>query len=148
MKTAPLRCGTALASLLWLAPAAAHEVLQDITQTPAVVVSLHYADGSPFAYEAYELYPEGSELPAQVGRTDAAGRVVFLADDTAAWRLKAFSADGHGMDSRFTVPTTAPGPTPAGAAGLDRQTRLLVGAALLFGLFGLVQLYLRRRKSG
>ncbi|MFM1892011.1 MAG: hypothetical protein RLZ44_1088 [Pseudomonadota bacterium] len=137
----------ALAGMLTVLPAAAHEVTATLEQSPAVVITLQYADGRPFAYEGYELYPDGAEVPAQVGRTDAAGRVVFLARTAADWRLKAVSEDGHGIDRHFRAPAGAGATAPGAAAGLDRNARLLVGAALLFGVFGLLQLYLRKRKS-
>jgi nickel transport protein len=145
MSPAAVHPWLALAAVLALGPAVAHEIVHSVSRAPAVIVTLHYPDGSPFAYEDYELYPEGAALPTQVGRTDAAGRVVFVTGDNADWRLKAFSADGHGIDTRFTATAAAATAAPTDAGGPDRDTRLLVGAALLFGVFGLLQLYLRRR---
>ncbi len=136
----------ALVLLLWTVGAAAHEVHHDIAATGAVMVHLRYADGSPFAYEKYELFPEGQEVPVQVGNSDAQGRVVFVPGETINWRLKAYSADGHGVDLKFAAPAIQAATAPAVAAGPDRPTQLLIGLSLLFGLFGLVQLFLRRRK--
>ena len=125
-------------------PLLAHEVVVATGTTSATVVQLNYADGQPFAFEAYELYPAGREIPVQVGRTDGAGRVVFVATAGQEYRLKAWSADGHGVEQ--TVLAEASGadvsnPPPASRAGL-----LLAGLGGIFGLFGLWQLYLRKKQ--
>ncbi len=140
----------ALVLLLWTIGASssiAHEVHHDIAATGAVLVRLTYADGSPFAYEKYELFPEGREVPVQVGNSDAQGRVVFVPGDVANWRLKAYSADGHGVDLKFAAPATGTVSAPAASAGPDRATQVLIGLAILFGLFGLVQLFVHRRRK-
>jgi nickel transport protein len=137
--------------MFWLtaahAPAYAHEVHHRIEASGAVAITLTYANGAPFAYEKYALYPAGQETPMQVGNTDAAGRVVFMPGATEQWRLQANSADGHGVNLEFAAPATAAAmsaPTPAA-----EQNRWLLGGfglALIFGLFGLVQLFMRHRK--
>lgn len=138
-----------LAALLlwtWAAALQAHEVHPQISSSPATVIQLSYANGQPFAFEAYELYPGQGELPAQVGRTDAQGRVVFLPGEQSDWRLKAFSADGHGVDQRLQL--DKPGsPITASAPETDRLSRILLGLALILAGFGTYQLLLRRRKS-
>jgi nickel transport protein len=136
----------ALLFLLWVGGVAAHEVHHDIAAAGAVVVRLSYADGKPFAYEKYELFPDGQEVPVQVGNSDAQGRVVFIPGEIANWRLKAYSADGHGVDLKFAAPGTQAVAASATPAGPDRVTQMLIGLSFLFGLFGLVQLFLRRRK--
>ncbi len=138
----------ALVIVLWSVGAGcaiAHEVHHDIAATGAVMVRLTYADGSPFAYEKYELLPEGREVPFQVGNSDAQGRVVFVPGDVANWRLKAYSADGHGVDLKFAAPATGTPSAPPASAGADRATQVLIGLAILFGLFGLVQIFVHRR---
>lgn len=133
-----------LGVLLLSGPLLAHEVVVATGTSPATVVQLNYADGQPFAFEAYELYPVGSEIPAQVGRTDAAGRVVFVASGGQEYRLKAWSADGHGVERSVLASGEAgePGVTqPASRSGL-----LLAGLGGIFGLFGLWQLYLRKKQ--
>jgi nickel transport protein len=118
-----------------------HQVASTTTSAPATVVTLSYADGKPFAYEAYELYAGDTELPYQVGRSDAQGRVVFLVEGEGPWRLRAFSADGHGIDTELEV--TAPS-----MAGKPRSewSFAVLGGALLLALFGAYQLFLRRRR--
>ncbi|WP_020656460.1 hypothetical protein [Massilia niastensis] len=140
------RCRAAFAAMLVASAGAAsgHEVQHDIAQGNAVVVRLAYADGEPFSYEQYELFAKGRAQPAQTGRTDAKGRVVFAPDDTSSWRLRAFSADGHGVDLEFE--TKAHGTAAPVAAGSDRGTRLLFGLALILVGFAALKLFVRRKK--
>ena len=135
-----------LASLA--APLAAHELQFEQGPAAAQQVQLHYADGQPFAFEAYEIYPVDGDTPLQVGRTDALGRVVFLADQRGTVRLKVFSADGHGLDKVLTLaPTASPAPPEqVSAPPPSRSGQLLTGLGWLLGIFGVVQLFIRRRK--
>lgn len=131
--------------LLMLSGAAsAHEVLHAVETAGAVVLRLSYADGKPFSYEAYELYPGQNDIPAQVGRTDAGGRVVFLPGVSGQWRIRAFSADGHGVDLRFEAPAVA-SQAAAVTPGPNRVSLILFGLSLLLGGFGLYQLFLKRK---
>jgi nickel transport protein len=134
--------------LFWLLtaclPAFAHEVHHAVAAQSAVSVRLTFADGRPFAFEAFEVYAAGSDKPVAVGRTDAQGRAVFLPPEAGEVRLRAFAADGHGVDLKFDPPRgVAAVPTPAAE---DRPTKLMFGAGLLLALFGLVQLLVRKRK--
>lgn len=142
-----MRAAVLLCALL-AGPAAAHEIVLEQALATANVFSLHYADGKPFAYEAFELYLPGSEVPVQVGRTDAQGRVVFVADGRPVWRLKAYSADGHGVDREIRVDSAAlAGAVQDGAdsAGVPRGWLLAGGLGVIFGLFGLLQLFIGRK---
>jgi nickel transport protein len=132
---------------LWAGAAGAHEVHHVIAATNAVSISLSYADGSPFAYEKYELYPEGKDIPAQVGNTDAAGRVAFIPGETRNWRIKAYSADGHGLDLRFESPALQAGTTSANDTGPGRTTLALLGLGLILAVFGAYQLFLGRKSK-
>lgn len=139
-----------LALALLAAPAAAHEVGLTQGGAPATVLTLRYADGQPFAYEAFELYRPDGEVPVQVGRTDAQGRVVFVADGRPVWRLKAYSADGHGVDREIRVDSTSVAESAQGgavSAGVPRGWLLAGGFAIIFGLFGLLQLFMGRKRK-
>lgn len=131
--------------LLLAGTAMAHEVQVNTAGATATVVTLRYADAQPFAFEAYELYPAGSETPAQVGRTDVAGRVVFIADTPGEWRLKAWSEDGHGVDRQISAISGELAVTPP-LAETPRTALWLGGLGAIFGLFGLWQFYLGRKK--
>ena len=130
--------------LLWSNPGAAHEVRHTIGTAQAAVISLSYANGEPFAYEAYEIYPAAKEIPAQVGRTDAQGRIVFVPGEITAWRVKAVSANGHGMDLRLEVPASGANLVRE-APQTGRISLALLGLSMLMGGFGVVQLFLRKR---
>ncbi len=140
------------ALLIWLAllalPAFAHEVKLAEGQQSAAVLTLNYANGEPFAFEAYELYLPGKTVPEQVGRTSASGQIIFLAQGQTKWRVKAFSSDGHGIDREISIaaPSSALNPTPPDGS-LPRWAMLLSGVAIVFGVFGLVQLFIRKRPS-
>jgi nickel transport protein len=136
----------AILLLLWVGCASAHEVHHVIATAGAATVSLSYADGSAFAYEKYELYADDKDVPVQVGNTDTSGRVVFVPGDTKNWRLKAYSADGHGVDLRFESPAIQASAVAADA-GPGRATLALFGLGLILAAFGLYQLLIARRKS-
>lgn len=137
--------------------AAAHEVHSTIAADSATVVTLTYADGRPFSFEAFEVFEVleefagGTATPLAVGRTDARGRAVFMAPPAGGeLRLRAFSADGHGVDLRLTPPAAAGAKSPPPAAtnaGDERWSRILFGLGLLLGAFGLIQLFQKKRES-
>lgn len=130
--------------LLALPQAFAHEVLHSVGTANAVSVRLTFADGRPFAFEAFEVYAAGSDRPHAVGRTDAEGRAVFLPPESGEVRLRAFAADGHGVDLKFDAPRG--GVAAASPAAEDRPAKLMFGAGLLLALFGIFQLFVRRKK--
>jgi len=134
----------ALALCAWLpAQALAHDLQHEIGEGEAVSVRLSYADGSEFAFESYELYRDGEEVPFQVGRTDLLGRVVFLPDRAGAWRIKAFSEDGHGADFSFTTALEG-GIRDSSRPLLERHLGIVLGVSVIFGAFGVVDLWMRR----
>jgi nickel transport protein len=142
-----LSLGLGLALGLACTPtAAAHDLQHTITSGGAVVIELRFADGTPFTFESYEIFPQGTGTPIQVGRTDAQGRIAFLPDRAGVWRLRAFANDGHGLDIDFTTDAAA----AVGASDMpayQRHARLFVGLGLIFGIFGLVSLFYRRRAT-
>ncbi len=136
----------ALAGLLFALPwiaAEAHELVSQVSYASAAVVRLQYADGKAFAFEAYEVFAPGHDQPSQVGRTDAQGRAVFLAPSPGELRLRAFSADGHGVDMRFQPEVTVP--SAASRSSEDRAARVMLGIGVVLALFGVAQLFLRKR---
>jgi nickel transport protein len=135
--------------LAWIAviqPARAHDLQYTVTGGQAVVVRLFYADNSAFSFEGYEIYPEGEKLPIQVGRTDAKGRIAFLPDRAGTWQVKAISEDGHGLD--FTLTTDAAAAlTGSDKPVYERYGRIVEGVALILGLFGVISLYVKRKRT-
>ncbi|HET7833682.1 MAG TPA: ABC transporter permease [Gallionella sp.] len=134
---------------LFCGAALAHEIRVDTTQQAATVIRLTYADGRPFTFEAYELYLPGKDIPEQVGRTNAQGQIIFLSGNQTEWRIKAFSADGHGVDQQMKLAAPSAGSTSTLNASAEPPRALLLAAGLgvLFGVFGLVQLSMRRKQT-
>jgi len=138
------RLAIALALCAWLpGRAPAHDLQHSVAEGEAVSVKLFFADGKEFSFESYEVYRAGDEIPFQVGRTDIEGRVVFIPDRPGTWRLKVFSEDGHGADLSFTAGGES-GVRDANEPFLERHLRIVVGVSVIFGVFGLVDLFLRR----
>lgn len=141
--------------LLWLAavwmlwsvsPVHAHEILHTTAESGAVIVTLTYGDGSPFSFESYELFRPGEDVPFQVGRTDRAGRIVFIPGVGGTWRIRAFSEDGHGADISVDVDAGAPA-VQTGARSLGRHEKILIGVGCILGIFGIISLWCRRRNA-
>ncbi len=139
--------GRALLLGLLLALAAngeAHDLQYTTTRATAVVVTLGYPDGSPFSYENFEVFPLGKEIPFQVGRTDARGRLAFLPPGPGRYQVRAMSEDGHGVV--FEVEADTAGLLVAAERPLyERYQRLFVGLGVLLGLFGLLMLFYPRK---
>jgi nickel transport protein len=129
-------------------PAEAHGVDHRVDREgDAVVVTIAYAHGGEFAHEQYEVFRPGETEPYQAGRTDARGRVVFLPDTAGSWRVRAFTADGHGLDVTVEADPAAASAGPR--AGTGRTARLIGVMVLLLGTLGLAVLYrLRTREAG
>jgi len=121
----------------------AHSLTHTAQPGSAVIVELRYGDGRAFSYEAAEVYRPAESVPFLAGRTDANGRLAFVPDRSGDWRVRAFSEDGHGGD--FTVAAVAEGGSSPSSAGLGEVGGLAVGLSILFGLFGLWSLFIRKR---
>jgi len=124
--------------------ARAHDLQYTTSSGQAVVIRLFYVDDTPFSFEGYEITRAGDTLPYQVGRTDGQGRIAFLPDRAGTWRIKAISEDGHGLD--FTLATNAAARIESSDKPVyERYGRVVVGVALILGLFGFMSLYTRRK---
>lgn len=156
-----MRCCLFMLLFTSLATAHAHGVQHRIESGPAVIITLSYGNGKPYAHEPFALYAAGMPAPVIKGITDAAGRAVFIPDTTSEWRLEAHARHGHGTVFDFTVPAVAPAPAlepaqnsspppapPTPALDDPNQASLILfGLSLVFGGFGLYQLFLRRRHA-
>jgi nickel transport protein len=131
--------------LLAAGPAAGHELHHTVVRGEAIIVRIEDDDGGAFAGQRYEVFREGEAAPYQAGRTDVRGTVAFVPDRDGVWRIRAFSEDGHGVDFSFEVDE---GLVTAETRPLfERYGRIVVGVALVFGLFGAGRLFLRGRAS-
>jgi nickel transport protein len=120
----------------------AHDLQHSLSKEgKCVVLSFYFPDGTKFSYEKYEVYREGERLPFQVGRTDALGRVVFCPDKKGSWTVKTTSEDGHGALVEVKVENTS---LEAKGSFFERYQKVFVGGGIILGLFGLLELYIRR----
>lgn len=116
----------AAAAALLPAVALAHGVSLDVERRgPEVSVRARYAGGRPLAGATYEVRAPGPARGAgATGRTDADGRLVFVADAAGTWTVRVVDATGHGGTARVKVEaaelaqagveaTSTPTPTPA-----------------------------------
>lgn len=138
-----MRAVLALTAALLAGSLHAHVLTHTAQPGTAVIVELRYGDGGPFTYESAEVYRPGESVPFLAGRTDANGRLAFVPDRPGDWRVRAYSEDGHGGD--FTVAATPEAGAAAPSAGLGTVGGLAVGLSVLFGVFGIWSLFVRRR---
>lgn len=143
-------CAWTLATWAVAGAALAHAVRHEVHVGEAVVVALRYSDGEPFAFERYELFRGQEAESVQRGRTDAQGRLVLLPGAAGAaegWRLRAFSADGHGIETAlaFTADGVVSAPAAAPVAAAPGWQRLALGVGLILALGALGRRLLRRR---
>ncbi len=124
---------------------AAHDLRLTVVEESATVMTLVYSDGTPFSFERYEIYAEGESIPAQVGRTDHKGRIAFLPERSGSWRLRTFSEDGHGVDRVVRTDETG-SPAVTAKPLFDRTPRIITGVGIILGLFGLLALWLQRKR--
>jgi nickel transport protein len=130
---------------MWLpSQVLAHDLQHSIDEAAAVYVRFFFSDGNEFDFESYEVYRGGEEVPFQVGRTDARGRLVFLPDRAGAWRIVVFSEDGHGADLSLTTGARG-GVEKADESLLERYPRIVVGVSIIFGIFGVIALFAQGR---
>ena len=128
------------------APASAHDLQYQVSGGQAVVVRLFYVDDTPFTFEGYEIYRDSETVPYQVGRTDSQGRIAFLPDRAATWRIKAISEDGHGLDFKLSTDAAAV-LADSEKPFYERYARIVVGVALILGLFGALSLFVKRKRA-
>lgn len=156
-----------LSAWLCTGAALAHAVRHEVRMGEAVVVALHYTDGEPFAFERYELFRGMGATPVQSGRTDAQGQLVVQpgrdgsalaaaaqAPGSGPWRLRAFSADGHGIDTVLAFDafgsaqaTSAVPGAQAGAHAGAGWARAVLGVCTILGLGALARHLLRRSRN-
>ena len=117
-------------------------------QPKGLSVKVFYAVNDPASYSEYEVFGPGDTEPYQVGRTDRSGVLSFLPDRQGTWRVKVIGESSHGfhgvtievkVDQAFQLESF-------NKPILAQHTKVVVGLSVIFGLFGLVALYLSRRK--
>jgi nickel transport protein len=126
------------------APAAGHEIRCAVEERQSIVITVTEEDGTPCAGMSYIISPKEGGKSVQSGRTDIQGRVVFVPESGGSWKLNAFSEHGHGTEVSFVsgeqdVLLSSEKPF------FDRYARPITGVSLIFGIFGVLCLFRRRR---
>ncbi|WP_189690088.1 ABC transporter permease [Pseudorhodoferax aquiterrae] len=140
----------ALAAWACADTASSHALRHELQVGEAIVVALRFTDGEPFAFERYELFRGEGKEPVQTGLTDGAGRLVLLPGTGAAamgWRLRAYAADGHGIETALAIPQhdgVPPAAAEPPAPALPDWGRVVAGVCLILGLGLLGRRLLRR----
>lgn len=125
--------------------ASAHAIDHRVDTMSATVLTINYVDGSPVAFESYEIRSPGNDKPFQVGRTDRLGRVALLPDSPGEWSVKVFTDDGHGLTTTMNI-TEGLSAAVENGNGFNRLTGLLGGLLLIAVLYMTLQT-INRRKS-
>lgn len=135
-----------VAVCVWGSTSRAHQVDHEVSRAEAIVIELHYADGTPFAYEECEVRAVGADVPLLVGRTDAEGRLAFVPPTAGRYAARALSEDGHGASFEFdaAAATLVAGGAPARRAGRG-MTQMFTGVVLILGLFFGLRILARSR---
>ncbi|MEF3191615.1 MAG: hypothetical protein K6347_03560 [Campylobacterales bacterium] len=121
----------------------AHELLHAPVEG-AYALRFFYADNTPFAYETVEIYAPGESVAFQTGVTDKLGRFAFVPDRPGNWKIKAFSANGHGATVTIHVTETLQSQTDD---FWSHYAKIATGLGIIGTLFGLVALYQSRKRS-
>ncbi|MEW8012860.1 MAG: hypothetical protein AB2766_07375 [Candidatus Thiodiazotropha endolucinida] len=131
--------------LVYATSCLSHGVGLKIERQEAGVIWLHHTDDTPLADVEYELTATGGKAPYQSGKSDALGRVVFIPGDVREWRLRVFSADGHGIDTVFEL---APGVASHSHTGHTYSdfTKLILGIGILLSGFGVMMLFTKHKR--
>lgn len=136
-----------LAGLSTPAAVHGHAVLHEVVAGDSVVVRFSFPGGEQPWFEPYEVFAPGAETPFQSGRVNALGEVSFRPDRAGAWRVRLFTADGHGADIELEL--DAAGEIAAVYAQHGHAhgywARVLAALGYLLGIFGLLVIWRQRR---
>jgi nickel transport protein len=137
---------TLLLLVLLASNAGAHAVDFQVDHAQATVVQLTYRDGTPFAFESYEISTPGDWKSFQIGHTDLEGRLSFIPDRPGDWSIKVHSADGHGIQTTIHVDDNLVPEVTRTDRTISRLTRIL-GGLFLIALVTLTLMINKRRKE-
>ena len=132
MRLRSLIAAVFVAPLLWSGAASAHALSHKVqSEGGAVVVSMSYTDGSVPRFSSIRVFsPADPKQPFQIGRSDDAGRFVFLPTMPGAWRVQ-FEDDGEdGHKAEFPVEVGA-----ISAAHLPGWQKWLLALSLVANIF-------------
>jgi len=126
----------------------AHTIHYEV-QPKGISAKIFYTQSDPASYSEYEIYGPGDTEPYQIGRTNRAGFLSFLPDRPGIWKIKVLGESSHGfhgitfdvkVDKAFNLESFE---KPLVA----KHTKMMVGVSVIFGLFGIISLYLSRKRK-
>ncbi len=126
----------------------AHTIHYEV-QPKGISAKIFYSPRDPASYSEFEIYGPGDTEPYQVGRTSRTGFLSFLPDRPGTWRIKVLGESTHGfhgitfdikVDKAFDLESFD---KPLVAM----HTKVIVGISVIFGLFGIISLYLSRKRK-
>jgi nickel transport protein len=153
--TVPRACGLAAAAAAVFAlfalgaptGAQAHAMLHEVLEGETVILRFSFPGPDEPLFEPYEVFAPGDDTPFQAGRVNAIGEVSFRPDRPGVWRVRVFTADGHGAEVELAVDADGAVVTTSGRHGhaYDHWLRVLAALGYLLGAFGLLALWRVRR---
>ncbi len=128
----------------------AHAVEGTVAPARSLCAKFQFDDGDPMSYAEVTIRITGEKLPFQKGRTDADGRFCFYPRQAGTYQIKAADGMGHALELSVEADAgKAPEvKTPSDCQDTADWQKVLMGISLLFGLFGLLAMFRKRRESG
>jgi hypothetical protein len=124
---------------------AAHGARCDVI-AGAAAIKAYYDNGSPMAFCDTEIFRPGDDSEAfHMGSTDCHGTFGFVPDTTGTWKVTV--DDGMGHMARAEVVVGPDRVSGGGSESVGRAQGVIVGVAVIFGLFGVLALFYCRRKE-
>lgn len=147
---APVAAAAAMFAMLALsAPPTvhAHAMLHEVLEGETVILRFSFPGPDEPLFEPYEVFAPGVDTPFQAGRVNAIGEVSFRPDRPGIWRVRVFTADGHGAEVEVAVDPDGVVVATSGQHGHahDHWLRVLAALGYLLGAFGLLALWRVRR---
>lgn len=124
--------------------------------SPMILLYSGYSQASPVKDGAVTIFaPDGEKY--QSGRTDQKGNFSFNPDRSGSWKFIVDDETGHKKEVEIDIsedffnaeipdiPAAAPVQNPAVFCSLPFYLKLLLGLALIFGIFGLFAIFKTRK---
>lgn len=126
----------------------AHTIHYEV-QPKGISVKIFYTQSDPASYSEYEVYGPEDKEPYQIGRTNRAGFLSFLPDRPGIWKIKVLGESSHGFHGiTFEVKVDKAFDLESFEKPLvAKHTKVIVGVSIIFGLFGIISLYLSHKKK-
>ena len=126
----------------------AHGV-QGNVENGGLVVTAQYDTGEVMSYAKVSISAPDAKLSFQSGRTDRNGRFCFFPDVPGEWKVVVDDEIGHRLELAVSVRDDL-GATDTDEAAVakgsaSRWQGVITGVSIIFGLFGILFLWKRRK---